>query len=101
MSEYDPRCLNCFHRSHENKPCTYCDANNRCTEFVRADLFAARTLGRIENNMMRSHAQLMSAIFTFFDLITEIHPEAAESLSKKLEERQKAAEAEMEAHRAR
>jgi len=105
MSDYDPRCVNCFHRSHEGKPCINCPAptkdnpNSRCMEFVRADLFIARSIARIEGQLQQQHGQFMMALSTIFDLLAEAYPEAAESMKKKLEERQAAAEAEMELQR--
>lgn len=91
MSEYDPRCVNCLHRSHEDKECPYCpmptkeNPNSRCTEFTRADLFVARAMARIEQHSMQAHGQLMMALSTIFDLLSEAYPEAAERLKAKLE----------------
>lgn len=104
MSE-DIRCVNCFHRSHENKPCINCPAdtpqnpNIRCKEFVRADLFMARSMARIESYLGQGHGQMMAALSTIFDLLTEAYPEAAESMKRKLEERHKLAEEKMEKQR--
>ena len=100
MSDFDIRCVNCFHRSHENKECPYCDPKNRCQEFVRADLFIARSIVRIEGFLQQSHGQLIMALSTVFDLLAEAYPEAAESLSVKLKERQAATQAAMEAQQA-
>jgi hypothetical protein len=100
MADYDCRCVNCMHRSHEDKECPYCDPKNRCTEFVRADLFIARSMARIEGGLQQGHGQTMMALSTIFDLLAEAFPAAADSLKVKLEERQAAAKAEMEAQQA-
>lgn len=105
MSEYDVRCVNCFHKSHEGKECPYCplptkdNPNARCREFVRADVFIARAIARIEQYNSQTHGQLMMALSAIFDLFQEAYPEAAKSLQTKLEARQKAAEEEMELQR--
>ncbi len=105
MSEYDVRCVNCFHKSHEGKECPYCplptkdNPNTRCRDFVRADLFLARSAARIEQGMAQSHGQFMMALSAIFDLLQEAFPEAAAKMKAALEARQKAAEAEMELQR--
>lgn len=102
MSEYDPRCVNCFHRSHEGKDCPYCpmptkeEPNARCKTYARADLFVARSMARIEQHMLQSHGQLMMGLSTIFDLLAEAYPEAAQRLQVKLEEQRKKAEEEIE-----
>lgn len=100
MSDYNMKCVNCFHNSHENKACPYCDPKQRCTEFVRADLFIARSIARIEGVLQQSHGQTIMALSTIFDLLAEAYPEAAEKMKQKLEERQAANEAAMEAQHA-
>lgn len=100
MSDYTLKCVNCFHNSHENKACPYCDPKQRCTEFVRADLFIARSMARIEGVLQQSHGQTLMALSTIFDLLAEAYPEAATTLKAKLEERQAASEAAMEAQHA-
>jgi hypothetical protein len=57
-------------------------------------------MARIEGFLQQSHGQNMMALSTVFDLIAEVYPAAAESLKVKLEERQAAAKAEMEAQQA-
>lgn len=105
MSDYTADCINCYHRSHLGKPCPYCPAdskdnpNARCKEYTRADIFAARSLARIEQGIGQGHGQLMMALSTIFDLMAEAYPEAADRLQVKLKERQAAAEAEIELQR--
>ncbi len=101
MADYTVRCLNCFHDSHEGKPCAHCPAdtkenpNIRCKDFVRPDLFAARCLGRIEQGSMQAHGQLMMGLSAMFDLLAEAFPEAADRMKAKLEEQQKKHEEEI------
>lgn len=97
----DIRCVNCLHRSHENKPCPYCDPKNRCQEFVRPDVFMARSMARIENYISQSHNQMMMALATIFDLLKEAYPEATAALEKKIEENNRLAQEEMEKQRAK
>jgi len=103
MSDYDPRCINCLHRSHEGKECPYCptptkdNPNARCRDFARADLFVARSMARIEQHLLQSHGQLMMGLSTMFDLLAEAYPEAANRLQVKLEEQRKKAEEEIAA----
>ena len=105
MADYDLKCVNCFHKSHEGKECPYCPMptpqtpNSRCREFVRADLFVARSLARIEQFLAQTQGQSIMAMSAIFDLLQEAYPEAAVKLKANLEERQKAAEAEMELQR--
>jgi ribosome-binding ATPase YchF (GTP1/OBG family) len=106
MAEYDVRCINCYHKSHEDKlECPYCpmptkeNPNSRCREFVRADVFIARSMARMEQQHQQTHGQLMMALSAIFDLFQEAYPQASEALKTKLEARQKAAEAEMELQR--
>lgn len=107
MSEYDVRCVNCYHKAHEGKECPYCplpskdNPNARCRESVRADIFLARVVARMEQTTMQTHGQLMMALSAVFDLLQEAYPQAAEALKTKLEARQKAAEEEMELQRAK
>jgi len=107
MAEYDLRCVNCFHKSHEGKECPYCplptkdSPNSRCGEFVRADLFIARAIARMEQSFLQSHGQFMMALSAIFDLLQEAYPEATIKLKEALEARQKAAEAEMELQKAK
>lgn len=106
MAEFDVRCVNCMHRSHEDKPCPYCplptkdNPNARCMEFVRADLFIARSMARMEGYLQQSAGQTMMALSTIFDLLSEAYPEAAIALQTKLEERQKASELAMQEQQA-
>lgn len=105
MSDYDLRCVNCLHKSHESKECPYCPAptkdnpNSRCREFVRADLFIARSLARMEQFLAQTQGQTMMGMSAIFDLLQEAYPDAAKKLKEALELRQKAAEAEMELQR--
>lgn len=104
--EYDQLCINCLHRPHIGKACPYCppdtkdDPNARCKEFVRADIYVARSMARIEQGLMQYHGQLMMGLSTIFDLLAEAYPQAAESLDTKLKTRQKAAEEAIEMQRA-
>lgn len=103
--DYDLKCVNCLHKSHEGKECPYCpmptkdNPNTRCKEFVRADLFLARSVARIEQFLSQTHGQTIMAMSAIFDLLQEAYPEAATKLREGLEARQKAAEAEMELQR--
>jgi hypothetical protein len=105
MSEYDLRCVNCYHKSHEGKDCPYCPMptkaapNSRCKDFVRADIFMARTMARMEQYQNQTHGQIMMAMSAIFDLMQEAYPDAAAAMKAKLELHQKAAEAEMELQR--
>lgn len=105
LGEYP--CINCLHRSHLGKECPYCplpskeNPNARCREYVRADIFTARSLARLEQFLAQSHGQLFMALSAMFDLMQEAYPEAAQKLREALETRQKAAEAEMELQRAK
>lgn len=102
MSEYDPRCINCLHKSHEGKECPYCplptkdNPNSRCKEFTRADLYIARSMARIEQYLVQGHGQTIMAMSTLFDLLAEAFPEAAERLQAKLKLQQEQAQKEME-----
>ena len=102
MSEYDIVCVNCLHRSHLGKPCPYCPSptkdnpDSKCTTFVRADVFIAHTIARIEQAQHNSHGQLMAGLSTIFDLFCEVYPEASDRLQQKLKERQESAQAEIE-----
>ena len=103
MSDYDACCVNCLHRSHLGKPCPYCPSptkdnpNSRCTTYVRADVFVAHTMARMEQAQHNAHGQMMAGLSTIFDLLCEVFPDASESLQTKLKERHEAAQAEIEA----
>lgn len=102
MPDYDIRCVNCFHKSHENQPaCPYCVSPQACTEFVRADIFGARMLAQIQQSQNVIGSQVMGALTALFELLSEAYPEALARLEEKAKEREAQVQAQAEEDRAR
>lgn len=99
MADYDIRCVNCRHKSHENGPCSLCIPPNVCQEFVRADLIIPRMIGQLQQAQGAIGQQTLQVLTATFELLAEAFPEALERLKTKAEQRNAEMQEQAEAER--